>query len=757
MPEKKKNTKRDKAMSNYTLFQRLRSGAWVKWRRDSQQSYDFSLGDQLTKQELDDLKHAGMPTFTVDKISQSIEVLKYFITANNPEFQAIGTELSDDRLAKVHQAVLKHIMYISGFKGVFGNVVNDALTKSVGFLMCYIDPDLDNGNGEVVIKSLNPWDVYVDPSTVDIMYRDAEYILIHKVFTKNTLVNMLPQFKSKILNAKHGSIYYSDYSGKDSDNSNSIQPWEISNIVDKEGSTEERIDYYEKYFKKRVQYWTITLREQLDETQMERVNKQIEADLAEYQQALASDVEDKSIEINDALKRGDISKERAQFELKKLQEQAAKAVEQRRNELVNQVIAAVSKTEIRVVSDDEYKILIKNKDIKERIVNAVQYWETRIGVIASVGGDTFLYEATLPISEYPIVPVPYTHTGTPYPMSAVRKVVGKQQEVNKTHQLMVYNATLGSSLRWLHEKGAIPNEDEWDATASIPGSRLEYNKGFTPPVPVQPMQLSTAFYEIATKGERDIEEGLGVSPFSMGTEVPAHIPYRGMLQWDEASTRRIRAWVTNTLEPALEHFGKVVTQLAQYHYDTEKVIRLVDPDTNNVEEYKINVPVYDSLGSVVSRYNDYQSTRFDIRIVSGSTLPRNRRMEAAEVMEYYKLGAVDDIALLTTSTIPDKEAIIARKSMYAHLKGINDALEKQVKEMAGTIETLKRQLVQAGIKVKVKEVDAELSKIVSDHKAALRAAEARYRMELRAAGAEAKHNAKNKEVEEKAKKTSNNK
>jgi len=717
----KKLSKKEKAKTNYTLYKNIRNGPWQKWREDSQESYDFSLGDQLTKKELDDLKKAGMPTFIVDKISQSIEVLKYFITANNPEFTAIGTELSDDRLAQVHQAVLKHIMYTSGFKGVFGSVISDALSKSVGYLMCYIDPDLDNGNGEVLIRNLNPWDVYPDPSSVDIMYRDAEYILVRKLFTKNTLINMLPDYESVIKKAIPGDINKEDYSGKDSDESNSIQPWDISNTIDKEGSTQTLIDYYEKYFKKRVKYWTLTIREELDESQLEQVNKNIEAEMANFQRQIMTEVESKSIDIKDAMKRGDISKERAEFDLKQLQEQAAQMIEQHRTDLINQVVASISKTEVRVISDDEYKLLIKNKDLKDRIIKAVDYWETRIGVIASVGADTFLYETTLPISDYPIVPIPYTHTGTPYPISAVRKVVGKQREVNKTHQLMVYNATLGSSLRWTHEQGAIPDEEEWDAKSSVPGARL-----------------NSAFYDIATKGERDIEEGLGVSPFSMGTEVPSHIPYRGLLQWDEASTRRIRAWVTNVLEPALEQFGKVLTQFAQYHYDTEKVIRLVDPDTSNIEEYKINVPVYDSLGSVVSRYNDYQSTRFDVRIVSGSTLPKNRRMEAAEVMEYYKLGAVDDIALLAASSIPNKEAIIARKSMYSHLKSMNDALEQQVKEMAGTIETLKRQLVQAGIKVQVKEADAELSKIVADHKAALRAAEARYRMELRTAGSEAK-------------------
>ena len=64
-------------------------------------------------------------------------------------------------------------------------------------------------------------------------------------------------------------------------------------------------------------------------------------------------------------------------------------------------------------------------------------------------GDTFMYEAVLPGLEYPIVPIHYKWTGTPYPMSAVAPLVGKQQELNKAHQLMIHNASLGSSLRYL--------------------------------------------------------------------------------------------------------------------------------------------------------------------------------------------------------------------------------------------------------------------------------------------------------------------
>ena len=99
------------------------------------------------------------------------------------------------------------------------------------------------------------------------------------------------------------------------------------------------------------------------------------------------------------------------------------------------------------------------------VVDLVKFHDTRVKVTCVVG-DTLLYEHYLANTDYPIVPFPYTYTGTPYAMSAVTPLVGKQQEINKSHQIMLHNANLSSNLRWLYEEGSVP-EDEWEYTQSI--------------------------------------------------------------------------------------------------------------------------------------------------------------------------------------------------------------------------------------------------------------------------------------------------
>ena len=78
-----------------------------------------------------------------------------------------------------------------------------------------------------------------------------------------------------------------------------------------------------------------------------------------------------------------------------------------------------------------------------------------------------------------------------------------------------------------------------------------------------------------------------------------------------------------------------------------------------------------------------------------------------------KLGVVDDVAVLAETDIRNKEKIMQRKSLYAQLTEQLEQLQESVKDKDGTIETLERQLVQAGIQDKVRNAEAEIRKGVT--------------------------------------------
>ena len=81
-----------------------------------------------------------------------------------------------------------------------------------------------------------------------------------------------------------------------------------------------------------------------------------------------------------------------------------------------------------------------------------------------------------------------------------------------------------------------------------------------------------------------------------------------------------------------------------------------------------------------------------------------------ELKQLLQLGVVDDIAVLSETDIRNKEKIAQRKSLYAQLQSQAKQMEEAISDRDGTIETLERQLVQAGIKQKVMQADVEINK-----------------------------------------------
>jgi hypothetical protein len=229
--------------------------------------------------------------------------------------------------------------------------------------------------------------------------------------------------------------------------------------------------------------------------------------------------------------------------------------------------------------------------------------------------------------------------------------------------------------------------------------------------------LSSAFYQIVQQGKVDMEYLAGIYGTSMGSSENQSETYRGMLALDEYGTRRVKQWLKSSIEPSLKQLGQVVKDFSQGVYKAHKVMRIVQPNNiENMKEVEINVPIYNDYGQAIGKWNDYETARFDVRIVAGSTLPVNRWAYLAEMKELMKLGIVDDIAVLAETDIRNKDKIVERKSLYSQLQSQLAKLQEQVKDKNGTIETLSRQLVQAGIKSKVMQGEVEIKKAVNDRK-----------------------------------------
>ena len=149
------------------IFNTANNGTRVQWEYINQKGEDFANDNQLTVDEKSKLRDAGMPTFTINRIIPIIEMLNFYATANNPRWQAVGAEGSDSYVAAVFSDIADYIWSNSDGQSLYSNVVNDAITKSVGYLLVTVDPNADNGMGEVVIPQPAPFDIFIDPKSRD--------------------------------------------------------------------------------------------------------------------------------------------------------------------------------------------------------------------------------------------------------------------------------------------------------------------------------------------------------------------------------------------------------------------------------------------------------------------------------------------------------------------------------------------------------------------------------------------------------------
>jgi hypothetical protein len=710
MPKQDKEAKRVKQ-----IFDRVNGRSRAQWEYINQKGFDFSNDNQLSEQERISLEEQGMPTFTINRIMPVVEMLNFYATAKSPRWQAVGVTGDDTDVAAVFADMADYVWSLSDGSTLYSNAVNDAITKSVGYLMVTVDPDSDNGMGDVVIKQPEPFDVYIDPKSRDLLFRDAAFVLIRKLLPTSHLKQLYPDHVRKINAAnsdQETEFVYSeksqdsgqkDFSYKDISGSESVDP--------EKGEDDKLLELFELYEKVQVPYVNIFYKIPPSAEEVKLIKQQVAVKLQELQAEMSVQLKEQDMKMQAAVQEGKMLPERYQLEIQKAQKLAQAQLQAAQEQFTSQLQAEVSKIENKVVTRKEMQVLMKDPTFVSLLVDQVPFHRSRIKLTCIVGDKT-IYSRQLPhnITHYPIVPIHFKWTGTPFPISAVSPLIGKQRELNKAHQLMVHNASLGSSLRWMHEEGSI-DTDHWEQYASSPGALLPIRPGAVPPTAVQPAPLSNAFFGIVQEGKQDMEYLAGIYGAMQGDTGSQHDTYRGMLAQDEYGTRRVKQWLKNAVEPGLKQLGEVVKEFTQSVYTAHKVFRVIQPEEINGEkDVEINIPLYNDMGEAIGKWKDYATAKFDVRIVQGSTLPVNRWAYLEELKNLMQLGVVDDIAVLAETDIKNKDKIVQRKSMLAQMQKRIQSMEEEIKNANGTIETLERQVVQSGIKGKVMQAEMEVNK-----------------------------------------------
>ncbi len=726
------------------LFAAAQSVNYTRWHSRSLEGFQFGLGIQMSDAKLKKRRKKGMPTFIINKLTPIKEMIKYFTTASDPEWVAIPFEASDTEIANMHNSVNEHCWYISHGKSVFSRIIDDALGKGLGFWHINVDANLDRGSGEVIYGNENPWTVFVDPTAKDILYRDANWMLIKDDLPRGTLLGMHPDNEAKIKVASGStSLYenYFNYMGIDS------QLWEMGNdenpvsevtpeklAYNIEGEEDDILPYFRLYTKEREKFAHVFIVKPPNDAEAKRIAKVAKEKIDANNKELTVRQEEEQIKLDQmkeaGIQNGGITANRHALESEKMAKMVRMARDKFAANLTAQLIQDATVTVHEIFNEKEHKVFLKRKALQKFVTDTTYYFEDVIKLTITCG-DKHLSTKIMPSRHFPLIPIQYIYTGNTFPMSLMDLLKGKQEEINASHQIMIHNANLGSNLRWLYKKGSIDVE-QWEDYAASSGALLPVNPGQDFPKEVTPLPLSNAFLGIAEKGSDDLEYLAGVFRGSMGDAAAMHDTAKGQKTADQFGTRRTRQWVDNIIDPALEQLGIVFKDYAQALYKKHKVATFIGP--NNVRRnMEINIPQYDTTGKVVEYWKDYKSAQFDIKIKSGSTLPKNQEEKFQKMLMLAREGIVDDIAVINESPdIKDKEGLIERKSKLANAMREVETLQKSVKKMEGDVQSLEHMVVTSKLQVQVADIGAKLNKELIESKARITAGETKANQEVQA-------------------------
>tara|TARA_R110000737_G_scaffold192392_3_gene213764 strand:- start:992 stop:2008 length:1017 start_codon:yes stop_codon:yes gene_type:complete len=294
-------------------------------------------------------------------------------------------------------------------------------------------------------------------------------------------------------------------------------------------------------------------------------------------------------------------------------------------------------------------------------------------------------------------------------MSDVRFVKPIQEYINKLTSLIIAHASSSTNTKLLIPRGSMDRkqlEEEWSRAGT---GVIEYDPELGQPIVAGPIPLPNELYKNKEDAKSSIYHILGIHPLSQGDPGSAPQTFKGTVAIDEYAQRRIKSKLDD-IDEMLNQVARSVVQLIQQTYTDEKVIRLMKPD-GRTSQATLNKPIYDDFtGEILGRVNDVTIGKYDLIVVSGSTMPSNRWARFDYYMQLYQAGIIDQIEVLEQTEVADTEGVLERTSIIGKQQQQIQQLEQELQRIKGDLQTSERESVHDKKRVEIEKFKRQLGR-----------------------------------------------
>ena len=328
---------------------------------------------------------------------------------------------------------------------------------------------------------------------------------------------------------------------------------------------------------------------------------------------------------------------------------------QRWEHKVVKVVVSPNTGDVRVVEGMEPELL--ERVLEEGGVLTVRRAKRVRWIVTT--SDALLLDKYSPYPFFTIVPYfPYFRRGQTAGM--VDNAVGPQEALNKAISQFIHVNNTAANSGWLVEEDSLTNmdTDDLEERGAKSGLVIEYRKGATQPVKIQPNQLPQGIDRIIDRCTATLKENT-VPDAARGLEGQEKSGVA--IQSRQFAAQQQLAIVLDNLGRTRNMLARRILWMIQNFYDDERIFRITkqNPTTGQQEDEELRVNVFDpKTGAFL---NDLTIGEYDV-VISETPMQvtfENGQFEQAMRMREGGVSIPDDV-LIRNSNLAEKADLLQR-------------------------------------------------------------------------------------------------
>lgn len=276
-----------------------------------------------------------------------------------------------------------------------------------------------------------------------------------------------------------------------------------------------------------------------------------------------------------------------------------------------------------------------------------------------------LHDDWSPYNDFTIIPYfAYFRRGRPFGM--VRNLLSPQEQLNKiaSQELHIVNTTANSG--WMVESGSLTgmSPDDLEEHGAETGLVVEYNRGTTPPMKIQPNQIPTGLDRIAQKAAMNIKTISGINDSMLGSD-SAEVSGVAIQAKQNRGAIMIQVPLDN-LRKSRQYLAERVLNLVQVFYNEERVIQVTNENDPLKQREEITINEMTPEGEII---NNLTLGEYDVIIATAPARDSFDEVQFAEALNLRQAGvAIPDDAIIEYSHLARKGELAKRIRTSAGLE-----------------------------------------------------------------------------------------